>query len=131
MEAVLSATPVTREERAFQTILQSRVNRGGILDPDARMLKHGEHGKGLTLRWYPQTLKRRLLDIVARKDRITFIHGDGIEVMRQHTRRDDVVWFIDPPYTVAVNAPVVACIPTQISIARSCSAWRAPLPEIS
>lgn len=99
--AVLSATPVTTEERAFQTILKNRVNRGGILAAGASMVKHGENGKGLTSRWYPQTLKRRILDIVALRDQIGFIHGDGLDVIHQYAHRDDVVWFIDPPYTAA------------------------------
>ena len=33
------------------------------------------------------------------RDYITFIHGDEIKVLREHTNHTDVVFFIDPPYT--------------------------------
>lgn len=99
VEAALATPPTTTQERAFQTILKNRVNRGGILAPGAGRVKHGENGRGLRSRWYPQTLKRRILDIVALRERITFIEGDGLEVMRANAHRPDAVFFIDPPYT--------------------------------
>jgi DNA adenine methylase len=89
----------TLQERAFQTILKNRVNRGGILAPGAGKIKNGEGGKGLNSRWYPVTLQRRILEIVTIRDRITFIQGDGLEVMKQNVNRRDAVFFIDPPYT--------------------------------
>ena len=63
-------------------------------------MKHGENGKGIRSRWYAETLKRRILDITAWRARITFVQGDGIEVMRKHTRKRNAAFFIDPPYTV-------------------------------
>lgn len=99
--AALGAVPPTRRELAFQTILKNRVNRGGILAAGAGRIKHGENGKGLNSRWYPQTLRRRILDIAAIGDRMEFIHGDGIAVLRQARPRAEVVAFIDPPYTAA------------------------------
>ena len=98
-EAVLAKTPATVREKAFQTILKNRTYRGGILANGAGMLKYGENGKGIKSRWYPETLKNRILDIVSIRQRLTFIEGDGIEVMRQHADRADAVFFIDPPYT--------------------------------
>ena len=89
----------TTAELAFQTILKNRVNRGGILAPGAGVSKVGENGKGILSRWYPQTLRRRILDIAMVRDRITFIEGDGLAVLRQHRERADTVTFIDPPYT--------------------------------
>ena len=50
-------------ERAFQTILRNRVNRGGILAPGAGRVKTGEKGKGMFSRWYPQTLAKRIMAI--------------------------------------------------------------------
>lgn len=88
-------------ERAFITIVKNRVNRGGILAPGAGMLKHGENGKGISSRWYPQTLKNRIHAIALLKDRIRFIEGNGLEVMAANARRKDAVYFIDPPYTKA------------------------------
>lgn len=88
-------------ERAFQTILKNRTYRGGILAPGSAPLKHGENGKGIASRWYAETLKRRILDIQAIRQRIMFIEGDGLEVIRQNAKRQDAMFFIDPPYTVA------------------------------
>ena len=99
--AVLTSMPGSVQEQAFQTILKNRVNRGGILAPGAGKVKNGENGKGLKSRWYPQTLKQRILDIVSIRERITFIAGNGLVVLRQYAHRPDAVFFIDPPYTAA------------------------------
>lgn len=99
--AVLQKKPLSTREKAFATILKNRVNHGGILAPGAGLLKHGENGKGVLSRWYPQTLKKRILAIAAVCDRISFIEGDAFEVMKENSRRDDAMFFIDPPYTKA------------------------------
>lgn len=101
VDSVLSAVPVDRKEKAFQTIVKNRVNRGGILAAGAGKIKRGEKGKGLASRWYPDTLKRRILNIEQIRDRLTFIAGDGMEFLSQNTHRGDAVFFIDPPYTAA------------------------------
>lgn len=88
-------------ERAFQTILKNRTYRGGILAPGSAPLKHGENGKGIASRWYAETLKRRILDIQSIRQRIVFIEGDGLELIRQNAQRQDAMFFIDPPYTAA------------------------------
>lgn len=98
---VLTQLPRSTRERAFQTIIKNRVNRGGILAPGAGMIKGGENGKGLLSRWYPETLQRRILEIVKLRDRITFIHGDGMEVLRKNIDREEAVFFLDPPYTAS------------------------------
>lgn len=67
----------------------------------ASFVKKGENGKGIASRWYPATLKRRILAIDGIKERISFIQGDAFEVCRRHAGRKDVVYFIDPPYTKA------------------------------
>ncbi len=97
--AILSEVPVTISDLAFQTILKNRVNRGGILANGAGKIKHGENGKGLKSRWYPQTLKQRIIDIMHVRERICFLEGDGVSVMRDAIDRKDAVLFIDPPYT--------------------------------
>ena len=99
VEEALSESAVTIPDLAFQTILKNRVNRGGILANGAGKIKHGENGKGLRSRWYPQTLKQRIMDIISVRDRIHFLEGDGLSVMRDNISREDVVFFIDPPYT--------------------------------
>jgi DNA adenine methylase len=69
----------------------------------AGLVKNGERGKGLSSRWYPATLERRILEIGRVRHRITFIEGDGVEVLRKNAHRPDIVAFIDPPYTVAAR----------------------------
>jgi len=101
VEAALSRRAQSLREQAFQTILRNRINRGGILAPGAGRLKQGENGKGLHSRWYPQTLCKRILDIVSIRDRITFIQGDGLEILRQNAQCTNALFFIDPPYTAA------------------------------
>ena len=88
-------------ERAFNTLLKNRVNRGGILAPGAGLVKHGENGRGLASRWYPATLRRRILDITTIRDHITFVEGDGLQIMGHHASDKDAAFFIDPPYTAA------------------------------
>ena len=97
----LASEPVEVRDRAFKTILRNRVNHGGILAPGSGVLKHGENGKGLASRWYPTTLKKRILDIQTVKDKIEIVQGDGIETLRANAHRTDAVFFIDPPYTAA------------------------------
>jgi len=101
VDNVLSQTDVSVEEKAFQTILRNRINRGGILAPGAGKIKYGEKGKGIKSRWYPVTLRKRILNIGKVRERITFIEGDGIQVLEQNASRPDIAYFIDPPYTAA------------------------------
>lgn len=89
------------KDRAFATIIKNRVNRGGILADGASFVKHGENGKGIHSRWYPGTLKRRIMDIDQVRERIQFVHGDAFEVAEQNRHRTDSVFFIDPPYVKA------------------------------
>jgi DNA adenine methylase len=93
--------PKSIKQLAFQTILRNRLQHGGILAHGAGLLKNGENGKGLTSRWYPKTLKRRISDIQEIKHKIHFLKGDGIEMIREHSQNSNSVFFIDPPYTVA------------------------------
>ncbi len=86
-------------ERAFQTLLRNRINHGGILAPGSGRLKRGENGKGLASRWYPQTLKTRIDNIALVAERICFVQGDGLQVLKENALCPDAVFFIDPPYT--------------------------------
>ena len=52
-------------------------------------------------RWYPATLRNRILSIFEIKDRIQFIEGDGMIVLEEHLDDSEVAFFIDPPYTAA------------------------------
>lgn len=99
--ALLTTPASCLREQAFQTIVKNRVNRGGIMAPGAGLIKAGENGKGLSSRWYPQTLKRRILDIVQIRDRLEFTQGDGLTLFTRYAADSQAVFFIDPPYTVA------------------------------
>jgi DNA adenine methylase len=87
--------------KAFATIVKNRVNRGGILADGASFVKQGENGKGIRSRWYPGTLKRRILEIYYLRDKIHFIHGDAFQILRGKETCSDVIYFIDPPYVKA------------------------------
>ena len=97
----LQKEPKSTRQKAFQTILKNRTFHGGILAPGAGVMKRGENGKGVLSRWYPQTLARRILNIEAIRDRLSFIEGDGIEAIRKASSRSSTAFFIDPPYTAS------------------------------
>jgi len=86
---------------AFQTILKNRTLHGGIMAQGSSFIKYGENGKGIKSRWYPETIARRIRAIVDIRDRIEFIHGDGIQSICSYNTLKDAAMFIDPPYTAA------------------------------
>ena len=100
---LLGNDPIAVYERAFQTIVRNRVNRGGILAPGAGQLKFGEAGKGILSRWYPDTLAQRIYRIVSLREHMTFFPGDGFLVIANYLADPEAVFFIDPPYTAGKN----------------------------
>jgi DNA adenine methylase len=104
---VAASTPSCHEDRAFRTIVKNRVNRGGIMTDRAGRLNKGEMlcvagkpmHKGLRSRWYPTTLRSRILAIAERRAYLSFIERDGVSYIENHMHRDDIAFFIDPPYT--------------------------------
>jgi len=63
------------------------------------MLKNGENGGGVGSRWYPQTLGKRIREIVSLRDRIEVSsYTTGLRYMRSRENDDDTIFFIDPPY---------------------------------
>ncbi len=95
----------TLRHMALQTIIKNRVNRGGILATGAGRLKHGENGRGIQSRWYPETLAKRIRDIVDQRARLSFIHGNGLDVIEQHISDPYAIFFVDPPYTASSKKP--------------------------
>ena len=91
----------SRRDLAFAVLLRNRISRGGIMAPGAGIVKRGENGKGLASRWYPQTLRRRIMAIAALRRRIRFVNGDGMTLLSENVGRTDALFFLDPPYTVA------------------------------
>lgn len=100
---VLKQSSRELREKAFQTILRNRVQRGGILADGAGLIKTGESGRGLNSRWYPETLARRIREINRQKDKITFVEGNGFDLIEEHKEDADVAFYIDPPYTIAAR----------------------------
>lgn len=98
---LISTKPKATKEQAFKTIVQNRVSHGGILADGAGLIKNGEKGKGILSRWYPQTLKRRILDIGKVKEKIQFIKGDAFDAIAKNASDANAVFFVDPPYTVS------------------------------
>jgi len=101
VDEALASPDQSIEQKAFKTILRNRINHGGILAPGAGKIKNGEKGKGIFSRWYPNTLKQRILDIQKYREKILFIEGDGMSVIDQYQHEDRATFFIDPPYTAA------------------------------
>lgn len=95
----ITKTNVDTRDKAFQTILKNRTFHGGILAEGSGFLKYGENGKGIKSRWYPATLAKRFINLNLIADKISFYKEDGLEFIRKYSKRKDVVFFIDPPYT--------------------------------
>jgi DNA adenine methylase len=101
-EEISNKAPDTKH-RGFQTLLKNRALHGGILAPGSGVLKHGENGKGIKSRWYPETLRRRIQNIKHVSDKMTFGRGDGVAAIDRHASQKTSVFFIDPPYTAGKN----------------------------
>jgi DNA adenine methylase len=98
---IFDSEPADVKDRAFKTILRNRISHGGVLAPGAGMLKNGENGKGIHSRWYPETLAERITYITSFRDDMSFIEGDGFEVMQKYLDSTTCAFFIDPPYTAS------------------------------
>jgi len=96
---LLSHKPKSTLDRAFQTIVKNRTFRGGILANGARLVRIGENGRGVASRWYPETLAKRIHLLRDLSDRVTFVEGDGLNVLTKYADNPDAFIFVDPPYT--------------------------------
>lgn len=101
VEEIFDARDESVKNRALAMIIHNRISRGGITAPGAGRLNHGENGKGIRSRWYPDTLVERITRIVEVRDRFQFVHGDGFDVMEEYSTNPDALFFIDPPYPEA------------------------------
>jgi DNA adenine methylase len=93
--------PRSLMEHGFRTLVLNRTRRGGILAPGAALARAGENGRGITSRWYPETLIDRIEAISRHRHRISFCETDGLmllETLLPNMEEDNVV-FADPPYT--------------------------------
>ncbi len=99
VDHVVARRSLSIRDRGFATLVLNRVRRGGILASGASFMREGENGRGLSSRWYPETLARRILEIHQRKELFDFIHGDGFSVIERFSGVPNAVYFVDPPYT--------------------------------
>lgn len=88
-------------ENGFRTILKNRILHGGIMAKGSGFIKTGENGKGISSRWYPKTIRDRLLAIATVKDKISFMRGNAFKIAEDYINEKRFCFFIDPPYTVA------------------------------
>jgi DNA adenine methylase len=94
---------VSLRQRAFLTLLRNRVQRGGIMAPGAGLVKNGENNRGISSRWYPETLARRIREISMNLDRISFHAGDGFALIDEYLAEESAAFYVDPPYMKAAR----------------------------
>ena len=101
IDRLSSRPPDNVIDHGFRTLVLNRTRRGGVLAHGAALTRNGENGTGVTSRWYPDTLIRRLGAITACAERITFCETDGTKLLDAllGQLREGVVLFVDPPYT--------------------------------
>ena len=99
VERITCEIPRTVLDHGFRTLVRNRMRRGGGLASGVSLLRTGENGAGLTSRWYPETLVRRLEEIVKYSEQLTFYEGDGVRLMELMCSTPGVAFFVDPPYT--------------------------------
>jgi len=98
---ILSKENKTIQEMAFSTILKNRIFHGGIITKGSGLIKNGENGKGIKSRWYPKTLRDRILAINHVKEKIRFLTSDAFSFLENNIEKQNIFYFIDPPYTKA------------------------------
>lgn len=99
VSALADQAPRSLLEHGFRTLVLNRTRRGGILAPGAALTKSGENNKGLSSRWYPDTIIQRLQNIEAHAPQINFCEADGLNLLEVIAEVPGTVAFIDPPYT--------------------------------
>ena len=92
--ALTDESPRNVLDQGFRALVLNRTRRGGILAAGV-----GENGKGVASRWYPDTIVRRLRQIGRHSNRIGFYEGDGMKLFESMLLVEDMVVFVDPPYT--------------------------------
>ncbi len=98
---IMSTPSNNLHEQAFKTIIKNRGCHGGIMADGSGLVKHGENGKGVLSRWYPDTLVNRIKTIVSLKERLEFYEGDAFEYLSKYSKHEANIFFVDPPYTAS------------------------------
>jgi DNA adenine methylase len=99
VQNILASSYSQTREKAFRTIIKNRMQRGGIMASGAGLVKTGEAGRGLSSRWYPETLVSRVRVLRSLRTRITFLQADAFQTIDQFKDSSTAVFFVDPPYT--------------------------------
>lgn len=103
VRSVLAQKPTSIGERAFQTILHNRCSRGGIISSRSGLLKVGERGKGISSRWYPETLVNRI-NTIHSLDNLSFVNVKAWHLFNRLTNDKGAVFFVDPPYSIGTKS---------------------------
>lgn len=98
-----NGSALSLRQRAFLTLLRNRVQRGGIMAPGAGLVKTGENNRGISSRWYPETLARRIREISMNLDRMSFFTGDGFALIDEYLVEENTAFYVDPPYMKAAR----------------------------
>jgi len=101
VDKLVSESPQNLAEHGFRTLVLNRTRNSGILAPGASLIRHGENGKGIASRWYPETLANRLRNIASVSNRITFHEEDGMKLLEPMLQKwgNQAAVCVDPPYT--------------------------------
>ncbi len=102
IDQLAAQTPASVLDRGFRALALNRTRRGGILAAGASLSRSGENGKGLSSRWYPETLVKRLQTIQQYAGQIEFHETDGLDLLENTLlprATTGTVVFADPPYT--------------------------------
>ena len=99
VQCVLNSTVDSQKDRAFRTIIKNRMQRGGIMASGAGLVKTGEAGRGLSSRWYPETLAQRIDTLLSLRTKISFQQCDAFDAIEQFSENPNAFFFLDPPYT--------------------------------
>ena len=97
---IVASKTTNQLSRAFRCLLLNRISRGGIMAAGSGWLNQGENGNGIHSRWYPETLAQRVELTRALRTKITFVEGDGLDLLRNFINDRRAVAFVDPPYVV-------------------------------
>jgi len=87
----------TRAAIGFAAFLRNRINFGGL--QHGGMLRWGYDGLGIQSCWYADTLIKRVKNLFALRDRITYLCVDAFDFLLNFQQSAHV--FIDPPYPLS------------------------------
>jgi len=85
------------ERDGFWLLVKSRCSYRGILQ--------GGLPRDVSARWCVDTVTSNIRRVYALRDRITVVHGDGVQTLYQYRNERAVFAFVDPPYSTTHHCP--------------------------